>query len=505
MCFLRGHCPPWFPKSLAAPLALLVGFAVISGAAGVVFRSLLSFWWYYLPYNMFLAGLPLVFACGILWLSHRRRRLLALPLWLLWFFFYPNAPYMLTDLLHLRLYDFGGGGGTFSAAPAVWFGFLHLCTGVIAGCCLGLISLILLHRHITSQYGGTPGWLLAAGTSLLSGVGVWIGRCMRFNSWDILHRPLHLLRSIAAQLDRDALLLCLLFAIMNAGAYLLLRVLLPEEATPEACMRLRKCKKNDRPILQAMLQGTRYEEYLASSKRLIIAQHHGVVAGFAFAHAFSGDCRVFVFVAPEYRRRGIGTALYSLAEKKARRSRSENLWSTYYDPEESEAFVRKIGCDRLTGNDCMRYAGGLLHEKPAAIRKYTDADFPRVGYITSHAWHDLRLRTGVADSKVREPDEEIRRQYRENADTGYVLEDNGEIVAYGSFDENTIGSVCVDPALYNRGYGRALAIFLTNEILRRGNEAAELWCEHGNGNARHIYESLGYKTQYTGWSPIKKL
>jgi len=92
MRFLRERCPAWLPKSLIAPLALLAGFAVISGTAGVVFRASLSFWWYYLPYNMFLAGLPLMFACGILWLNHRGHRLPALPLWLLWFFSTPMRP-----------------------------------------------------------------------------------------------------------------------------------------------------------------------------------------------------------------------------------------------------------------------------------------------------------------------------------------------------------------------------------------------------------------------------
>jgi len=269
-------------------------------------------------------------------------------------------------------------------------------------------------------------------------------------------------------------------------------------------LRLRKVKPRETPALAAMLAGTRYEEYL-ERKRLMAAEMNGAVAGFAFASPWSGDCRVFVFVAPEYRRKGIGMVLYAWAEKRAQKARSESLWATYYDKEESEAFVQKIGCDRLTGNDYMQYTGGLLPEKNFLIRNYTDNDFGRVFYITSHAWHDLRLRTGVADSKVLMESKEIRRSYRRNANTGYVLEDNGEIVAYGSFDGDMIGSVCVDPALYNRGYGRALSIFLTNEILRRGNKAAYLWCEHGNGNARHIYGSLGYKTQYTGWSPIKKL
>jgi len=269
-------------------------------------------------------------------------------------------------------------------------------------------------------------------------------------------------------------------------------------------MKLRKCEKHDRPILAAMLKDTRYMEYF-ESKRLMVAEHNGELAGFAFASPYSGDCRVFVFVAPECCGQGIGTVLYAWAEKRARRSRSESLWSIYYDREESEAFVRKIGFDRLTGNDYMRYTGVLLPERNFSIRNYTDDDFSRVGYITSRAWHDLRLQTGDSSSIIHEPDREIRRSYRRSADTGYVLVVNGEIAAYGSFSGDTIGGVCVDPALYNRGYGRAMSIFLTNKILRRGNTAAYLWCEHGNANARHIYEGLGYETQYTGWSPIKKL
>ena len=92
----------------------------------------------------------------------------------------------------------------------------------------------------------------------------------------------------------------------------------------------------------------------------------------------------------------------------------------------------------------------------------------------------------------------------------YVLEDGGQIVGFGSFESDAdgeyhINAICVDIALYNHGYGRALTIFLTNEILRRGKNAAYLSFEHGNHNAKHIYESIGYKKLYTGYSPIKKL
>jgi len=230
MRFLRRHCPPWFPKGLVAPLALLTALALLVAVAGVIFRAALPYQWQYLLWNMLLAGLPLFFACAALWAQHKKHRLLALPLLLFWLLFYPNAPYMLTDFIHLRHYVFEFDNSVFSTDPAAWFGFMFLCGGSVAGCCCGMLSLILLHRHTARKYGKAIGWLLAAGTTLLSGAGVWIGRCMRFNSWDIWHRPLHLLRSVAEQFDRDSLLLCILFTAMSAGAYLLLRSFLPEES-----------------------------------------------------------------------------------------------------------------------------------------------------------------------------------------------------------------------------------------------------------------------------------
>jgi len=231
MHLLRRHCPSWFPQSLIPPLVLLTGFTLLVAVTIPLFYAHLSLRYYQL-WNILLAGLPLVFACGVLWLVHKNCRLLALPLWLLWLFFYPNTSYMLTDLIHLRYYDFVA-GGVFSSAPSVWFGFLHLCAGIAVGCCFGLISLVLLQRYIIRMYGKAHGWLLAGGASLLSGVGIWIGRCMRFNTWDIWHRPLHLLRSVLRQFDGNAIQLCLLFAIMSAGAYLLLRAFLPDDLKQE--------------------------------------------------------------------------------------------------------------------------------------------------------------------------------------------------------------------------------------------------------------------------------
>lgn len=64
--------------------------------------------------------------------------------------------------------------------------------------------------------------------------------------------------------------------------------------------------------------------------------------------------------------------------------------------------------------------------------------------------------------------------------------------------------IFVVPEYRRHGYGTAMAIFLTNEILRRGFNEAHLACKTGNDNALHIYEKIGYKKQYTDYWAIKK-
>ena len=276
-------------------------------------------------------------------------------------------------------------------------------------------------------------------------------------------------------------------------------------------MTLRNYTDNDKIIIKNMVKGSHCEEYLDDNRftHITIAEYDNAVAGFLYTAIYYGQARIFVFVSPEYRRRGIGTTLYNKAENEAREAGCADVWSTYYSRDDGDGFVDKIGYNQIKGNDFMKYDGGLLPEKDFLIREYKDDDFDRYAYINSRAWHELRIRTGDPESKIIEPTENERQEMRD-AENCYVLEDGGRIVAYGSFDSDAdgeyhINAICVDVELYNRGYGRAMTIFLTNEILRRGKSAAYLSFEHGNYNAKHIYESIGYEKLYTGYSPIKKI
>jgi uncharacterized membrane protein len=68
-----------------------------------------------------------------------------------------------------------------------------------SGTLLGYLSLTTVHRVVEKRFGSIWGWLTAGGSLLLCGFGIYVGRFLRWNSWDLMTRPLTLLRSLAGQ------------------------------------------------------------------------------------------------------------------------------------------------------------------------------------------------------------------------------------------------------------------------------------------------------------------
>lgn len=134
---------------------------------------------YFLNVNLFLAWLPLLLALGV---SAARPRWLAAVLGAAWLAFLPNAPYLVTDLIHLS----GWYGEQWR--HVLQFGFAAW-TGVM----LGVASLRLVHLTVEQRVGPVAGWLTVAASTALCAVGVVIGRFQRWNSWDLLTRPLDVL------------------------------------------------------------------------------------------------------------------------------------------------------------------------------------------------------------------------------------------------------------------------------------------------------------------------
>ena len=97
-----------------------------------------------------------------------------------WLIFFPNAPYILTDFQHLA-YTSGDLPVWYDVMMLIWFAF----TGLL----LGMVSLFLMQEIIRREFGRWIGWAFVAVVTSLTGAGVYVGRFLRWNSWDIFRDP----------------------------------------------------------------------------------------------------------------------------------------------------------------------------------------------------------------------------------------------------------------------------------------------------------------------------
>ena len=160
--------------SLVATTGLTIVLGVTDPASPWSHPSRFMIW------NLFLAWVPLVLAIAF---AAVRSRLWLVPLGLAWLAFVPNGPYLVTDLVHLRV------------GYVMWRHVLQYGIGAWTGVVLAVVSMLLVHRRLEAEFGRLVGWLVVTGSIALSGVGVVIGRFWRWNSWDLVHRPGEVLRS----------------------------------------------------------------------------------------------------------------------------------------------------------------------------------------------------------------------------------------------------------------------------------------------------------------------
>ena len=135
-----------------------------------------------LIWNLFLAWIPFILAYIAHAVSWRRIWLyLVIPfVAFLWLIFFPNAPYMLTDLQDLAR--------TATDAP-LWYDVIIVVWCSWTAMMLGVVSLYLMQDIVIRRFGRFLGWAFVFVISALSSFGIYIGRFVRLNSWDILQDP----------------------------------------------------------------------------------------------------------------------------------------------------------------------------------------------------------------------------------------------------------------------------------------------------------------------------
>lgn len=199
---------------------LLVALASIISIAFLSFRIKLTHSPHYLflAWNLFLALIPLVISKYVLiqQTTNRIKITLALSIWLL---FLPNAPYMVTDLYHIRL----------SHPSLIWLDVLVIGSFAISGLVIYYLSILDIHK-ITSRFISVKmKYLFLFLLSLITSFGIYLGRYLRFNSWELLSNPLELLNEIfnltLGQPNKDMLLFTFGFGVFLMTSFVFLHQL----------------------------------------------------------------------------------------------------------------------------------------------------------------------------------------------------------------------------------------------------------------------------------------
>jgi len=161
-------------------------FGLLSGAS-VICAALVRFrasqtgssHYAFLIWNLFLAWIPFLIAYFTYTVSISRRWLYFIvpSSAFLWLIFFPNAPYILTDLQHLN---------NAGVDAPVWFDVLVLIWFAFTGLFLGMVSLFLMQEILRREFGRWLGWGFVFFVAGLTSIGVYMGRFLRWNSWDIL-------------------------------------------------------------------------------------------------------------------------------------------------------------------------------------------------------------------------------------------------------------------------------------------------------------------------------
>jgi len=170
---------------MASVISILLALARVAYSGSREYTNLI--------WNLALAWIPFIFA-GLAYLVSWGRRWLWLVVAacaLIWLMFFPNAPYILTDFNHLNTSD--------NTAP-LWFDVIMLIWFAWTGLLLGVASLYLMQEIVTRTFGRIIGWIFTLAVTVLSSIGISLGRFLRWNSWDILQEPLPIIHDLVGWL-----------------------------------------------------------------------------------------------------------------------------------------------------------------------------------------------------------------------------------------------------------------------------------------------------------------
>jgi uncharacterized membrane protein len=174
----------------------IIGALIISNLVSVVLLLMrfaasdnLRYW--FLIWNLILGWLPLLFAFLLIaqlrkdrWLS-----IISVGFTMLWLGFLPNSFYLVSDIIHIHE----------TGEVNILYDIVMFMSFIFNGFVSGLLSIYLIHKALLKRESAAVSHAIIAGVFLLASFAIYLGRVLRWNTWDALVNPAGVLFDVSEQ------------------------------------------------------------------------------------------------------------------------------------------------------------------------------------------------------------------------------------------------------------------------------------------------------------------
>lgn len=142
----------------------------------------------FLVWNLFLAYLPFALSNWMVDQMKNKSRIVFFAFVFLWLIFIPNTFYIITDLIHLDL----------DSSMPIWYDLVLILSFAWNGVLFGIVSVRQMEKLFESYFNRKFGFFFILPVMVLNAFGVYVGRHLRFNSWDVITNPFQLMEDVIA-------------------------------------------------------------------------------------------------------------------------------------------------------------------------------------------------------------------------------------------------------------------------------------------------------------------
>ncbi|PRX53860.1 DUF1361 domain-containing protein [Flagellimonas meridianipacifica] len=144
----------------------------------------------FLVWNLFLAGIPYAITQALLYVKPMQSKIMFFLGFTSWLLFLPNSPYIITDFIHLQ----------HKGSHLFWLDIIIIFAFALNGLLFGILSLFDMNKLLSEQLPKKVVDFILFAICILSGYGIYLGRFLRFNSWDLFLKPATLFSKMSISL-----------------------------------------------------------------------------------------------------------------------------------------------------------------------------------------------------------------------------------------------------------------------------------------------------------------